>query len=210
MPQPEHRPADDTDDMTRRPLFSVFAIVLALAMAACGGSGSSGFDAELQAINRALETGMCAVSEMLEICPADTTDVLPGGAEVETSVAGGSTVPCTDVLPPGPQCVFEFDYAPRGFPPEAEFRLAVRTTDGARRWTVTAMSVNQGTPTDPHFDNPVLIPDPEFDAAGRGVQIAVLVFLEPPVSVPTTVTLLADTGADFAFVTADLSAEVGD
>ena len=37
------------------------------------------------------------------------------------------------------------------------------------------------------------------------IQLAVLVFLDPPRDLPAQVTELGDTGADFAFVTADLA-----
>jgi len=71
--------------------------------------------------------------------------------------------------------------------------VAVRARDPDGPWIISPAPGNSAPLT--------------VDPAGPDYQIAVLVFLEAPDFVPAEVDLLADSGADFAFVTLPLSPE---
>jgi len=180
------------------------------AAACAGGSGSSGFDispsAERAAIAEALGQSRCVESATLTVCPADEIpgDIpsdLPGGTRIDTGVAGSETLPClaSDATT---GCDLTVPFAPQGFPASAEFRIAVRGANDGGQWTISAEPQRDGTTSNPSFDAAVTVgPAPGEPSPPADVQLAVLVFLEPPTTVPATVGLLADSGADFAFVT---------
>lgn len=113
---------------------------------------------------------------------------------VETNIGADDTIPCGLAQADG-TCFFVFSFQPEGLPSAASYRVAVRTRNPEGDWLVL-----------PVVDNSALI---EVDASPSGpdYQIAVLVFTEEPPFVPETVVLLADTGADYAFVTAVLTTE---
>ena len=81
-------------------------------------------------------------------------------------------------------------------PPGAAYRVAVRTRNPDGPWLIVPVAdASAAIAVDP-------------SRSGRDYQIAVLVFLQEPGFVPEQVELLADTGADLAFVTPVLSAEL--
>ena len=168
-----------------RRLVSLFLTVL---LAACGGSGSSGFDVtpgglEAPLIERAIAENRCVEGDGLVICPSgvaapdggmNTPD--PSGPGVEADFA--FAVECN----PGELCTLSLDLTTASLPPGAEVRVAVRPTDGDS--TVTPVSVELPG---------VTMPDGE-------VQVAVLVFVPPLGPVPSQVKELRETGASYAFV----------
>jgi hypothetical protein len=250
-----NRRSNPTPDRCRARWVWFVALCCALAVAACaGGSGSSGFDPllkENQAIDQALDTQGCEVSDGLTICasgaesPAPTpsqtmapqqstgtptptgspvaigtasptTTVAqpsftatarattatptptgtPGGSEpsVGTNVPSNDTIPC-QLAEADDTCFFVFTFQPEGLPSAASYRVAVRTRNPEGDWLVL-----------PVVDNSAVI-EIDTSPSGPDYQIAVLVFTEEPPFVPETVMLLADTGADYAFVTPVLSVE---
>jgi hypothetical protein len=84
-------------------------------------------------------------------------------------------------------------FHPIGAPADAAYRVAVRTVAPASAWTVLSVA-----------DNSAAFP---LDTSGPTYQISVLLFLSDPGSLPKHVSLLSDTGADFAFVTPALTPE---
>lgn len=201
----------------RRTIWSMILLLvwLPLMLAACtGGSGSSGFDAAPQsenaAINEALAQQRCVAHESLQVCPVGP---LPAGAtqqppsHVNTGLDRAMSVTCTaggDGI-----CSFLLPFAPDGFPPTAAFRVAVRTVNPIGRWRITDTPLPTGTPSAPQFDVPVSVQaTPSAPSPNEHVQVAILAFLQPPSSVPSEVEDLSDSGADFAFVTNELTLQL--
>ncbi|MEO8602838.1 MAG: hypothetical protein ABI629_09695 [bacterium] len=119
-----------------------------------------------------------------------TPTAVPVKPGVDIAVATDAAIPCVQEAPGGP-CRFVLSFESRGFPPDAAYRVALRQRDPDERWSI--------------------VPATDADAAlsaspaGGRYQIAVLVYLEAPSFVPDEVEVLADSGADFAFVTPVLS-----
>ncbi len=199
------------------------AVALALFVAACaGGSGSSGFltaqQAENAAIDTAIASGGCDTvgSGGLTVCAADGSGAAPvftpgpeptpgmGNATVDTNLSADGDLVCA-LIPATDQCVVRVVFAPLGFPADASFRVAVRDRAPDGRWRLTAEPDENGTPDDPSFDVEVVIDGTPIDASDGAIQLAVLVFLTPPASLPELITTLGETGADFAFVTTPLT-----
>ncbi len=204
--------------------FVALALVpLALVLAACaGGSGSSGFDAfatENAAITAALDQQRCVTRKGFTICPADESQAMvpetsptpvPGrqptptttAPRVDTGVDSTTPIDCAPLDVPA-ACTFTVPFAPQGFPPDAVFRVAVRQLEPLSPWRIGPQLGGVGSPLD--FDAPV-----EVDASTASssptvaVQIAVLVFRSSVTAVPSEVKELADSGAEFAFVTTQL------
>ncbi len=191
----------------RRWLRMALPIALLGWLAACaGGSGSSGFDiAESTAITRALTEQICVDHRGLMICPADSAAAGPERIDIGLDTATPLT--CFQQLPTGP-CGFTVPFAPLGFPSGTTFRLAARAEQPTGLWQIgTALQRgNDEGPTAPALDAPgaIDLPNP---GASLSLQVAILVFLEPSQAGPSAVEELADSGADFAFVTASLTAQ---
>lgn len=195
--------------MNARRLLSVMWPILALVLAACGGSGSSGFDitSENAAIERALETQECVVFEGLMVCPADAVAPADGPEHVDTSFDHAGSVSCGQRSPGGP-CNFMLRFAPVGFPPGTIFRVAARRTEPEGPWEIGTEAPNANPFGDPSFDGEVDLDVPSgAPSAEVSVQFAVLAFIEPPASLPTEVDHLLDSGAEYAFVTGPVTAE---
>jgi hypothetical protein len=189
-------------------------LTVMLAAAACdGGSGSSGFDirSENAAITLALMQQQCVPHAGLLICPADETGNVPGNVatptvpqtpRIDTGVSKATVVPCVQAAPDA-ACTFTLPFAPEGFPAGAVYRVAVRV-DTSGPWTI-GPELSSGASPAASFDAPVSVATSTLvPAGGTSVQLAVLVFLKPGGAVPTVVDALADTGADYAFVTTEL------
>ncbi len=183
---------------------------LILTVAACaGGSGSSGFDLRLE--NRAIDTavgdGTCVELDGFIICAADgegfdgTTPTPEGPDNVVTNLDPANQTPCGPALPaPGTDLTLCFN--PSGFPPATVFRVALRSVDPNGPWQLLPEPMRSGDLDDRNFV--LAVPLSPADAAGSGVQLAVLVFLDDPGPLPERVETLGATGADFAFVSAEL------
>jgi hypothetical protein len=191
--------------------------LLALTLTACsGGSGSSGFDAaftESAAIKRALAEGRCVTPETKKpiICPADVT-LPPGGlGSVELGLDQANKVPCSAAG--GTRCSLVLPFMPEGLPLTATYRVAVRAVDPIGSWRISAAPLENGVPSMPDFDGTVSVdvpsqPMPGSPDAPVRAQLAVLVYLTAPTSVPAEVETLAASGADFAYVTKELSLQI--
>ena len=218
----------------RHPLGLTWLLSVLVLAACAGGSGSSGFDnspsAENAAISQALDQQRCVQRPALIICPADqeTPSPLPTptapGAATGTPVASPTPTVHEPTVTPQPRvdtggidqsggvdcapspvdntCRFTLPFAPQGFPLTAMVRIAVRT-DETGRWTISSAGPPNGPLAMPSFDAPVAV----GQAVGTGVpvQIAILVFLDFPAAIPAEVTELAESGADYAFVTPEIS-----
>lgn len=125
---------------------------------------------------------------------------LPPVMQIEASFAGDRAVDCPP-LPRSNACLLDFRFTARGFPVDAAYRVAVRE-DPAGSWTILPAPQPLPQGTQPAFTNPVEIGlGTGPDAFAPGFQFAVLVFLADREAPPPSVQRLADTGADFAYVT---------
>jgi len=132
------------------------------------------------------------------VTPTATATATSGVQQVEISIDPRAPVLCVSVQ--GGSCAFVLRFAASGFPPTATFCVAVRTENPNGRWMIGDVLTPSG-PATPTFEAPVDLSAPVGLCCGTTVQVAILVFLTPPASVPATVDELVDTGADAAFVT---------
>lgn len=121
-----------------------------------------------------------------------TATSIPLGPSVDTNIGSSDVIPCQQSDPQGP-CTFVFTFQPQAAPADAAYRVAVRTRNPDGAWLVL-----------PVTDHSAVI---AVDPSGHDYQLAVLLFLQEPGFVPDEIELLADTRADFAFVTPVLRAE---
>lgn len=199
-------------------------LLVATALAGCvdGGRGSTGFDiSENAAIKLVLQTQECIIGGSLTLCPADQSmpdatptptvappdpTATPGGVQrVDTSLANGASITCVRSAPDDP-CIVELSFSAIGFPPTSTFGVATRLHAPETDWQLAP------TPTSAGGDPAVLTTTASIDVpAGTTdarLQFAVLVFLSAPASIPATFEELIDSGADYAFVTAELALDI--
>lgn len=194
--------------VNRRELLPLLALVLTPALAACGGSGSSGFDissplTEDAVIAAVVDTGECGESGGLAICRAgDTAEAMPGmptplpSADpaidlVRPQSDGLACVPSTE----DGSCDILVSFLP-GNLPGATYRVAVRGTEPRSDWVVAPEVAFAGGP----FEAVVRVPQ-----GVDTIQIAVLVFDGGRDVEPGAIETLASSGATFAFVSGDLA-----
>jgi hypothetical protein len=207
----------------------LWVALCALALLGCGGSGSSGFDAtaaENAAIDRALESSGCVAERGLTICASGSveTPATPPASPTATAFPDAtgtptgtpprsSPTPTPTRTPPTSQpgvdiqpdptdvancveagdsqsCGLRLVFVPVAAPADAAYRAAVRQRDPDGPWQILPVSGN--------VVEIVIGPDVAV------VQTAILLYERDPGTVPNEVELLADSGADFAFVTAPL------
>ena len=139
--------------------------------------------------------------------PPRTATATPAAARtprVDTGINDGSIL-CA-LVDVSNRCVVVVPFAPDGFPSGTVFRVAVRTVDPPSPWTIGADLTPTGSPSAPAFDGSVSVDKGTDLPAGEvRVQVAVLAFVQPQASSPATVESLADSGADYAFVTSELT-----
>jgi hypothetical protein len=182
-------------------------VLLLLLCAGCGGSGSSGFDvtSEDAAIARALEGNRCVASGDLTICANGASPTVPsptGQPRIEIGIAPDGVVDCVRASDEA-TCSAAVPIATHQVAPGAEIRVATRGPGAASDWLV-----GSALEPLPQLSAAVTI-DLGAGAAGTPLaplQIAVLVFAGPTPDVPARVPALASTAADFAFVSAPLTA----
>lgn len=119
--------------------------------------------------------------------------------QIVTNIGPSSDINCSN----DSQCSFRFIYVATGFPPDAKYRTASRGS-ADEVWTISEPDVLDASPSETAFQDRVPIQAPSNAPASEDttVQFAVLVFLDDPGTVPSTVRLLGDTGANFAYVQA--------
>jgi len=175
------------------------AFVLVALLVGCG-PGSSGFDIipESAAITTALREGQCVPQPTLQICPAGVPAPGRGPEAIDTAAVGPATCSPNDA---SFACAVALPFTPSGFPPTAAYRLAAREPAPGQGWAVGLAVMSEG-PGQPGTDAPVTV-DFAVPAQPDGftTQFAILVFLDGDGATPPRVDTLAETGADFAFVT---------
>lgn len=181
-------------------------VALALAFAACGGSGSSGFDissplTEDEVIAAVVESGECRDLDGLSICRAESAAAAPGVPLPTPSVDPEIVFvrPQADALDCAPSpldggCELVVTFLP-GSLREATYRIAVRGTRPPGGWIVAG---------DVAFAGGVLQAAVRVPPEVVTVQIAVLVFDGGRDAEPGSIESLAATGAAFAFVSGDV------
>ena len=184
---------------------AMLAALCSLVLTSCGGgSGSSGFDAlsENAAIDKALQDGECVTHAALTVCPADVHAPKGAAGTIQTGLDQSDTVRCAAIA--GDGCDATLPFVPQGFPETAVFRVAVRTVDPLGKWRIGGLTVSNSAPTRPDFNVPLALPQAPLS---EHVQIAVLVFLHAPADGSSEVDNLADSGADFAYVTPEVTVQ---
>ena len=177
----------------------LIALLLVTGLAACSG-GSSGFDIvpESTAISRALASGRCVAQPSLRICPADVPAPGRGPEQIDTAPVE-STACVQDAA--GFACPLAVPFLPSGFAPTVAYRLAVREPVPGQGWVI-GLAVRPEGPGAPSTDAPVTVDVPAASAPGGfETQFAILVFLDGDGTTPDRVDTLAETGADYVFVT---------
>jgi hypothetical protein len=130
--------------------------------------------------------------------PTATATATSGVQQVEIGIDPRAPLLCVSVQ--GGSCAFVLPFTASGFPTTAAFCVAVRTENPNGRWMIGDLLTLSG-PATPTFEAPVDLSAPAGLCCETTVQVAILVFLTRPASVPATVDELADTGAYAAFVT---------
>ncbi|MEO8604694.1 MAG: hypothetical protein ABI629_19150 [bacterium] len=208
-------------------------VVFTLLLAGCadGGRGSSGFDlSEALVIQRVISTQQCESRDALRFCPADQTATDPTPTRtahsatptpgmdptptptaapvqrVDTGLAHGTSIACTRTHA-GDPCRLTFSFQALGFDGPLSFRVAAQLRPPATVWQVGLPPVPVMESDPPRYDAVVSVVAPA-DAEHLQVRFAVLVLTSPTAVVPDRLGTLADSGAAFAFVTADLDLEV--
>jgi hypothetical protein len=211
------------------------ALLLSATLAACLGRGSSGFDiSENSAISHVLDTQQCLDRQGLTICPADqiptppatpseppvtetpgTMTPTPGASpttpheqigRIDTIVGDSTTIACTQSAPDA-ACRLSFGFTPRGRVEGATYRIAIRTFMPDMAWQVGAEPMLDAGPTHPAYVAHIEIPLTNGLLPVR-VQFTVLVFVAGTPVQGGLFAALADTGADYAFVTPEVSLDV--
>ncbi len=191
----------------RLSLLLLLAASAAAFMACAGGSGSSGFDisaaSEGAAIQRALDERRCLDRKGLTICPANEGVVAAPGTptsptpvqtpEIDTTLDHTTSLGCA-LQPADNQCDLSVQFTPHGFPEGAEFLIAVRSNEANAPWVISPQQARE-------LGNGALAAPLNIPVQGLEIQVAILVFESLPASLPTQVTELVETGADFAYVT---------
>jgi hypothetical protein len=143
--------------------------------------------------------------------PTPAASAEPG---VDLVVNRDGTVDCTVIEHEG-MCDLRVAFWVEGLPPSALFRVAIRTLNPDTLkpeglWTIGNAPVPSGGPEMPTFDASVAaIPNADVTGGTATVQLAVLVFLDPPMTIPGETEALVDTGADYAFITTEIGIEAG-
>lgn len=190
-------------------------LFLTVLLAACGGSGSSGFDVapglEATLIGRAIAENRCVEGDGLLICPSgvpapgpDNGMNVPGPSEVRVEAGLAGEVDCST----GSTCTLPVTVSTDGLPEGAQIRIAVRASD-ADVWQVGEPIEVQSSSGGDGTVTPVDVELAGESAPGSEAQAAVLVFLPPIGVVPTQVQELRETGASYAFVVAPFSLSPG-
>lgn len=198
--------------MSFRTSLALLVLGAATWLSACaGGSGSSGFDinaaSEAVTIQRVLDDGECRERNRLTICRADEggtpipatpqpgSSPTPSAApRVDTQLDSSAALACVPLADAG-SCRLTVRFTTAGFAPGSTFHIAARSTEEGAAWSIhtTAEAGND--------ERSALVQVP---LQGLEIQIAILVFAGTPSSVPSTIRELADSGADFAYVTQTL------
>ncbi len=183
--------------------------IAALVVAACGGSGSSGFDgaikSEPEAIEKATTEGTCVDFKDTTYC-ASGAPVLIGddSAAVDFDESSGP-LPCPQ-LPGDPGCTTTVGFEPSGFP-EAAVLLGAWAESERGPWTLSSVDSTvpgSGGEGDEDDDVVVVLPD-AGDGEPSPVVIAVLVYLDAvPDDAPAVSLRLRGFEPDIVYVSSEV------
>lgn len=123
-----------------------------------------------------------------------TPTATPAQPSIDTNLDASDTLPCRQDGS-GQPCIFVLTFQPHAVLADTAYRVAVRTRNPDSTWLIVPVTDDSAS---------IVV---KSTPSGRRYQIAVLLFLQDPGFVPDRVNLLADTGADFAFVTPLLTPE---
>ena len=207
-------------------------LLAALLFGGCldGGRGSSGFDLEAALIERVLTQQRCESRESVLFCPADQQ---PAGAtptptmastpptppisptptatavpmrRVDTGLANGTSIACTRERASDP-CRLTFSFQAFGFGGAPALRVAAQLRPPGIGWDVAPPLTVDLNADPPRYDAMIAVSAP-VDPQSLSIRFAVLVLASPSATLPARLAVLADSGAEFAFVTPELALEV--
>ncbi len=205
-----------------RILALTFLVLICLSLTACGGSGSSGFDAstfavEQETIQAVTQDGGCAEAKGTTICaPADSD--LPGitGPEgfdgpvaLAIDLEAGSIISCVQETE-GENCEFKVSTIPLGFQNGTTFLAAVRLQDSTSPWK-TGPSSFVPSMSDPAVLEVMIGVSELQEEEPRPLQLAVLVYLpsSKPAQPGSEDQLLRNFQTDVVYVVNEITVEVG-
>jgi hypothetical protein len=176
---------------------------LSIALAACGGSGSSGLDNENSVVRAVAGDAVCRDYLGMMVCAADAPPSSPGMMQVLTTLGNAAPVVCT--TPASEACSFDFSFAPRGFAAGTPFRVAVRLHDPESQWVLGPEPSAGGVLAAPSFAAELTAPAAAggSSSGSEAVDVAVVAFASPPAKLPAQVIELVELGGTAAFVSVD-------
>lgn len=213
-------------------LLAAFAIVCGCAGGS--GSGGFDIAAENAAIDQALETKECIDFKGLQICAAATatqtppvgtptaqaTPVSPPPTPAATPTRSPQGAPNVSIEQPGipasdsltcnltesQGCLLPFAFEVTQPPPGSAVYVAYRNLPLPAVWTILPASSAAAGASSVFYTVTIAVPGSVASAGSTtSIQIAILIYPEPPSSVPASVEELIDAGPDFAFVSAPLT-----
>ena len=110
-------------------------------------------------------------------------------------------------------CNLRISFTAEGFPPDAEYRVAIRLLDPVNLepddfWQISEPPVPDGSTGMPMYDaSGYALSGAEAAEGSILVQVAVLIFQGPLGPIPDETPLLGEAGADYAFVTTEIAIE---
>jgi hypothetical protein len=189
----------------------IVVAAVSLAVAACGGSGSSGFDGEPagepQVIEKAVTEGTCFELEGVTYCGSGAPFTAPTGDGTVTIDEPAAPVECTQV-PGEDACVADVDFTPDGFP-GATFYLVASADSFAGPWLLSAdvPPPSSGGQADGR-EVDVEVPSRPGSPPTTPLIVAVLVYLDAlPQNVPDQVVELSGLEPDVVYVSRELDVE---
>ena len=186
---------------------SGLAALLALTIAACGGSGSSGFDgaieSEADAIRVATSEGICLEFKGISYCGSGAPLAIGEDTAVVEFDESSEPVPCTQ-LPDDTSCSTSLGFARDGFPETAGF-LGAWAEDASGPWTLSSVDdAALASASEDNGDVVVVVPGSP-DGQPLPIVIAVLVYLDgAPDDAPDAARKLREFDPDFAYVSGEV------
>jgi hypothetical protein len=196
-------PRETVHETMRRTLRRMgLAALVALALTACGGSGSSGFDGELNseadAIERATSEGTCVEFEGTTYCGSGAPWTLGDDTVAVDFDEASGPVPCTR-LPDDSGCTTAVGFQPSGFP-ETTVLLGAWAESASGPWTLSVIDQTPAGESGEDGDVVVVLPGAGGDNA-PAIVIAVLVYFDGmPEDVADVAPTLAEFGPDVVYL----------
>ena len=175
---------------------------LAAAVAGCGGSGSSGFDAvasEATAIQHVIDSGDCTTLDGQTYCASGVE--APGmfeGALVKIAAPEDRPLVC-EGLPIAEKCTASLAFTTEGFDQPTSLLAAVSEGENGP-WQLAAVTVQEHVDGGPRTVS-IAVPARTDSAEPTPLIAAVLVYDgTPPADLPPTSAHLSDFGVDLVYV----------